>query len=135
MEELLQTMAYHVGLVLDTVAIIVIVIGSIEVLFSMFRAMLMRATTSEKREVWLRYARWLVAGLTFQLAGDIVETALVPSWEPIGHLAAIAVIRTFLSFFLEREMQALQAGREPAHQNSQRLTNAHKVVRHVSEVQ
>jgi uncharacterized membrane protein len=103
-------MAYHVGLVLDTVAIIVRVIGSIEVLFSVFRAMLMRATTSEKREVWLRYARWLVAGLTFQFAG---ETALVPSWEPIGHLAAIAVSRTFLSFFLEREMQHCRPEESP----------------------
>jgi uncharacterized membrane protein len=26
----------------------------------------------ERRDVWLRYARWLVAALTFQLAADII---------------------------------------------------------------
>jgi uncharacterized membrane protein len=40
------------------------------------------------REVWLRYARWLVAGLTFQLAADILETAIAPTWQDIGQLAA-----------------------------------------------
>jgi uncharacterized membrane protein len=61
-------------------------------------------TGHESRAVWLRYARWLVAGLTFQRAADILETAIAPSWEDIGRLGAIAVIRTFLNFFLERDL-------------------------------
>jgi uncharacterized membrane protein len=66
------------------------------------------------RAVWLRYARWLVAGLTFQLAADILETAIAPTWQDIGQLAAIAVIRTFLNFFLERDLQeALQRQTAP----------------------
>jgi uncharacterized membrane protein len=62
----------------------------------------------------LKYAHWLAAGLTFQLAGDIVHTAVAPTWDDIGRLAAIAVIRTFLTYFLERDIRELreqQAGR------------------------
>jgi len=39
------------------------------------------------------------------LAGDIVHTAVAPTWDDIGRLAAIAVIRTFLTFFLDRDIK------------------------------
>jgi uncharacterized membrane protein len=58
----------------------------------------------ERRDVWLRYARWLVAGLTFQLAADILETSITPSWEEIAKVGVVALIRTFLNFFLERDL-------------------------------
>jgi uncharacterized membrane protein len=48
----------------------------------------------------------LIAGLTFQLAADIIETSIAPSWESIGRLAAIAAIRAFVNYFLERDMAA-----------------------------
>jgi hypothetical protein len=51
---------------------------------------------------------WLVAALTFQLAADIVRTMVVPGWDDIGRVAAIAVIRTFLTFFLDRDIDALR---------------------------
>jgi uncharacterized membrane protein len=60
---------------------------------------------SEFQEIWLNHARWLVAGLTFLLAADIVETAFSPTWNELGRLAAVAAIRTFLSYFLDREME------------------------------
>jgi uncharacterized membrane protein len=46
----------------------------------------------------------LVAGLTFQLAADIIETSITPEWDDIGRLAVIAILRTFLNFFLERDL-------------------------------
>ena len=61
-------------------------------------------TGHEQREVWIRYARWLVAGLTLQLGADIIETAITTSWEAVGRIAAIALIRTFLNYFLERDL-------------------------------
>ena len=60
------------------------------------------------REIWLRYSRWLIAGLTFQLAADIISTSSAPSWQDVGQLAAIAVIRTFLNFFLERDQREMR---------------------------
>ena len=52
----------------------------------------------------MRYARWLVAGLTFQLAADIIETSITTDWDAVGRLAAVAVIRTFLNYFLENDV-------------------------------
>jgi uncharacterized membrane protein len=55
--------------------------------------------------VRLTLARFLSVALEFQLGADILSTAVAPSWEAIGKLGAIAVIRTALNYFLAREMR------------------------------
>lgn len=52
----------------------------------------------------LTLARFLVIALEVQLGADILATTVAPSWDAIGKLGAIAVIRTALNFFLNREM-------------------------------
>lgn len=52
----------------------------------------------------LTLGRFLVLGLEFQLAGDVLRTAVAPSFTEIGQLAAIATIRTALNYFLGREI-------------------------------
>ncbi len=54
-------------------------------------------------------ARYLALALEFQLGADILSTAIAPTWDQIGQLAAIAVIRTGLNFFLQREMRESEA--------------------------
>ena len=95
--------ARHVAMAIEFVAIAVIVFGVVEALIGLVRV---RTRFTDRRIVWLDFARWLVAGMTLQLAADIVNTSFDPTWDEIGHLAAIAGIRTFLSFFLEREMES-----------------------------
>jgi uncharacterized membrane protein len=53
-------------------------------------------------------ARYLSLALEFQLAADILSTAIAPGWDEIGKLAATATIRTALNYFLEREVRGLQ---------------------------
>lgn len=50
-------------------------------------------------------ARHLALALEFELGADILGTAVSPSWDQIGKLGAIAVIRTGLNFFLTMEMK------------------------------
>ncbi len=52
----------------------------------------------------LRFARFLALALELQLGADILSTAVAPSWDQIGKLGAIAVIRTALNFFLRKEL-------------------------------
>ncbi|KIF79944.1 DUF1622 domain-containing protein [Noviherbaspirillum autotrophicum] len=60
----------------------------------------------------LSFARYLTLALELQLAADILSTSVAPTWERIGKLAAIAVIRTALNYFLSREMKDEQAADE-----------------------
>lgn len=115
MEPLLHEIAHHLALAIEAVALLVIAIGAVEALIGVFRIVVGgRASEREKRAVWLDFARWLVAGLTFQLAADLVHTTIAPSWDEVGKLAAIAAIRTFLAFFLDRDIEAMrEREREP----------------------
>lgn len=54
--------------------------------------------------VRLGLGRFLALGLEFQLASDILRTAIAPSFKELGQLAAVAAIRTALNFFLGREI-------------------------------
>ena len=58
--------------------------------------------------VRLSLARFLVLGLEFQLAADVLRTAISPTFAEIGKLAAIAAIRTVLNYFLNREISQEQ---------------------------
>jgi uncharacterized membrane protein len=108
MEEWLHLVTKDVVVVIDAMALIVIVIGTIEAFFTGLRVAFPAPTAHRRfREVLARYGRWLVAGLTFQLAADVIETSIAPSWEEVGKLGAIAVIRTFLNFFLDRDLAEL----------------------------
>lgn len=55
--------------------------------------------------VRLTLARYLALALELQLGADILSTAIAPSWDQIGKLGAIAVIRTALNYFLMLEMR------------------------------
>jgi uncharacterized membrane protein len=112
MREWLVAATEYAILVIDTVAFFVIVIGTIDVIVRVLRAAFSGALRQEKREVWLRYARFLVAALTFQLAADIIETSVSTSWEAIARLGAIAVIRTFLEYFLDRDIGEVRERRQ-----------------------
>jgi uncharacterized membrane protein len=51
----------------------------------------------------------LSVALEFLIAADILKTAIAPTWEDIGQLAAIVGIRTVLNFFLHRELKEMEA--------------------------
>jgi uncharacterized membrane protein len=53
----------------------------------------------------LDLGRFLVLGLEFQLAADILRTAVAPNFTELAQLAAIAAIRTALNFFLGLEIK------------------------------
>jgi len=101
-------------ILIDAIALVVIVGSTIQAVFAMVRLLMSTPSERERREVWMRYARWLIAGLTFQLAADIIETSITTDWEAIARVGAIAVIRTFLNYFLERDFGETQARQEQA---------------------
>jgi uncharacterized membrane protein len=88
---------------LETIGALVIAIGAIATIATMTRQ---AATGSHVSFTSARFglSRYLALALEFQLASDILETAIAPEWTKIGQLAAIAAIRTALNYFLSREI-------------------------------
>jgi len=108
LEEFVHLTAEYIALVINLLAILAIAIGCIQGAIGLTGLLLFKADEDKLMPVWMSFGRWLVAGLTFQLAADIVETSIAPTWAEIGKLAAIAGIRTFLNYFLDRDMEGIR---------------------------
>lgn len=104
MKELLVSITELAVVALDFMALLVIIYGAVEAFVCALRMLYTHAEVELQRQVWLRFARWLVAGLTFQLAADIIETSITDDWQSIARIAAVALVRTFLNYFLELDV-------------------------------
>jgi uncharacterized membrane protein len=89
---------------IETAGAVLIAVGVCVAIYKLLRQFAAREL-SEFTGVRLTLARYLALALEFQLGADILSTAIAPSWEQIGKLAAIAVIRTGLNYFLMKEME------------------------------
>jgi uncharacterized membrane protein len=100
-EELFRNWAATLALIVEAVAALIIAAGVLEAI-----PILMSSPPGGRRmAVWRRFGGWLLLSLEFELGADIVRTAISPTWTQIGQLAAIAVIRTFLNYFLEKDLE------------------------------
>lgn len=91
-------------LVVETMGAIVIGAG-IVVATQRFIYMMIRKGHENFHTIRLTLARYLALALELQLGADILSTAIAPTWDQIGKLGAIAVIRTALNYFLSHEME------------------------------
>lgn len=109
MLELFKTVAASIALAVEGAGVLIIAYGAAEALYGSGKAIITgRALRGQRKEVWLRFGVWLLLGLEFELAADVLRTAISPTWTDIGQLAAIAAIRTFLNLSLERDLEAYE---------------------------
>jgi uncharacterized membrane protein len=106
MLELIRQFAEWAAVFMETAAAVIITYGGLEALAGAIRAVVeKRSKSGLRKDTWMRFGVWLLLGLEFELAADIVRSAAAPSWTDIGQLAAIGVIRTFLNYFLEKDLE------------------------------
>jgi uncharacterized membrane protein len=99
-----QSAVEWLRLLIESMGALVIAVGILVAI-----ALLVRSALAHRgfdfNQVRLAFARHLALALEFQLAADILSTAIAPSWDRIGKLAAIAIIRTALNYFLMLELR------------------------------
>ncbi len=110
-EQLFKQFVGIVDLSAELVGVLCIAYGVAEAAVMSVRVVIRRHVTirRQRKEIFARFASWIILALEFALAADIVRTAIAPTWNDIGMLAAIAAIRTALNFFLERDLDALDS--------------------------
>jgi uncharacterized membrane protein len=112
-EEQVQFYVEWLRLLVEALGAFVIAMGFVVVVIGLVK----HATIYQQAgftPIRLSFARFLTLALELQLAADILSTSVAPSWDRIGKLGAIAIIRTALNFFLSREMKDEHTGDEPA---------------------
>ena len=91
--------------VLEGFSVICIIIGFIKTLQLAFVLSRRRDSVQSFNKVRLRFGMWLALALEFQLGADILGTTVAPTLDSLTRLALIAVIRTFLNYFLGKELE------------------------------
>jgi uncharacterized membrane protein len=94
-------------------AVVIVGFGALQTIMGVIGAILNQAADELRgREIWLKFATWILLALEFALAADIVRTAVAPTWEDIWKLAVIATIRTMLNYFLAKDIAAFDQQRQ-----------------------
>ena len=106
MEMILRDVAANVALVAELLCVICIAVGATLAVIKTAQVIFIQRLSQQgaRREIFRSFAVWIILALEFALGADIVRSAIAPTWDDIGKLAAIAVIRTGLNFFLERDL-------------------------------
>jgi len=115
MELAFSEWAEYIALIVEAIAIAVVAFGAVEAFVRLFQPLFdWPPHEGWRKSIWVGFGVWLLLGLQFALAADIVRSVISPTWEDLGHLAAIAAIRTFLNYFLEKDIEEARStsGRE-----------------------
>ena len=103
MEELTKQITINVSRAVEILAAVIIGIAVIKTLYNYFS--LLKSSKISKEEIRVQFGSSVAVSLELLLGADVLATAVAPSWDDIGKLAAIAVLRTALNYFLERELK------------------------------
>jgi uncharacterized membrane protein len=111
MEDFVANFAQVAKLLVEAAAVLIVAFGAVDAFARLIWIFVTPAAThGERKEIWRRFGGWLVLGLEFELAADVIGSVMSPTWQEIGELAAIAVVRTFLNYFLEQDLERALAG-------------------------
>ena len=114
LESHFSEIASYIALVIEAGAVFVVAFGALQAILGVAGAILRRSADELMgREIWLKFATWILLALEFALAADIVRTAVAPTWEDITKLAVIASIRTMLNYFLAKDIAEFDRLRAP----------------------
>jgi uncharacterized membrane protein len=95
----------HLSSFVEILAALVIAIALLQFLIRYLANVLKPDTEKINQDIRIKFGSSLTLALELLLAADILATAIAPTWDDIGKLAAIATLRTALNYFLERELK------------------------------
>jgi uncharacterized membrane protein len=79
MAALFDQIANYLGLLVEMAAVLIVAFGALDA-FVRIIAITGRPGTShgERKEIWRRFGMWLLLGLEFELAADIIGSVISP---------------------------------------------------------
>ncbi len=104
MEEIAKNITLTTGHLLEIISATIISVALIKLFFLYFRSFLIEKNGISVIKTRIAFGSSVAVSLEILLAADVLATAVAPSWDDIGKLAAIATIRTVLNYFLEKEL-------------------------------
>lgn len=105
MEEIAKIVTVYVGHAVEILAAVIVGLAVLKTLASYAQSLISKRALASKEEMRVQFGSSVAVALELLLGADVLATAVAPSWDDIGKLAAIAVLRTALNYFLAKELK------------------------------
>jgi uncharacterized membrane protein len=105
MEEIAKTITINVSHALEIISALVIAAALVKLVASYSQTFVKPKNGLSAMDARMVFGSGVAVSLELLLGADVLATAVAPSWDDIGKLAAIAILRTGLNYFLERELK------------------------------
>ena len=105
MEEIAKNITIYISHTLEIVSAGIIAAALLKLVLHYFQSILKQKNGLSAMEARVTFGSAVAVSLELLLGADVLATAVAPSWDDIGKLAAIATLRTALNYFLERELK------------------------------
>ncbi|MHB0997911.1 MAG: DUF1622 domain-containing protein [Armatimonadota bacterium] len=90
---------------IELLAALIVGYGTVVAFYNVvIKSILHQTSHGQYEKARINLGQKLAVGLEFELGADLLQTAISPTWNHIGILGAIIVIRTILNFVLERDI-------------------------------
>lgn len=119
MKDVAEYITTHLSSFVEILAAIVIAIALIKFMIRYITNFTQPNLEEQNQNVRIQFGSSLTIALELLLAADILATAIAPTWNDIGKLAAIATLRTALNYFLERELKSTETHRKAVKKTDQ----------------
>jgi len=93
------------ALIIGAIGVLVILYGVARGTVKLIKTELAGSQTRDRNTLRMDLGYYLLLGLEFLVAADVIETLLAPNLEHVLVLGAIVVIRTVISFSLNWELK------------------------------
>ncbi len=103
--ETLESSGLFLKTILESFSVFLIALGVIASIGnSIYKKIKMNNHVPLHIDFRLSFGSWLLVSLEFLLAADIVSSVISPTYENLIQLSIVAVVRTFLNYFLGKEV-------------------------------
>src|ERR1700750_396224 len=105
MEEIAKQITLIISHAAEILSAVIIGLAIIKVLVNYLTRIHPSKIKISKEEIRVHFGGSVAVALELLLGADVLATAVAPSWNDIGKLAAIAILRTALNYFLAKELK------------------------------
>lgn len=111
MEEIAKNITLYVSHSVEIISALIIGIALVRLIIQSIPGIRLnrndarKALPEEPGRLRMQFGSSVAIALELLLGADVLATAVSPGWNDIGQLAAIAVIRTALNYFLGKELK------------------------------
>ena len=109
MEEIAKQITLIISHAAEILSAVIIGLAIVKVLINYLTRIHPSNIKISKEEIRVHFGGSVAVALELLLGADVLATAVAPSWNDIGKLAAIAILRTALNYFLARELKHMHS--------------------------